>query len=66
MTLDKLGKIAAACGATVIPDPVDGPEFVFDSESFERFTDAVFSMGLDHGLELAQRIVDQRKAEAAP
>lgn len=66
MTLDKLGKIAAACGATVIPDEVDGPEFVFDSESFERFTDAVFSMGLDHGLDLAQRIVDQRKAEAAP
>jgi len=23
-------------------------------------------MGLDHGLDLAQRIVDQRKAEAAP
>ena len=62
MTLDQLGKVAVACGATIIPDEIDGPEFVFDSESFERFTDAVFRKGVEHGLDLAQQIVDNAKA----
>lgn len=62
MTLQELGRLAEVLGATVIPDPTDGPEFVFDSESFERFTDAVFRKGVEHGLDLAQRIVDNVKA----
>lgn len=65
MTLDQLGKVAVACGATIIPDEIDGPEFVFDSESFERFTDAVFRKGVEHGLDLAQQIVDNAKAGGA-
>lgn len=65
MTLQELGRLAEVLGATVIPDETDGPEFVFDSESFERFTDAVFRKGVEHGLDLAQRIVDNVKAEGA-
>jgi hypothetical protein len=65
MTLQELARVAEVLGATVIPDEVDGPEFVFDSESFERFTDAVFRKGVEHGLDLAQRIVDNVKAEGA-
>ena len=64
MTLDQLGKVAVACGATIIPDEIDGPEFVFDSESFERFTDAVFRQGLDFGLQVAQQIAESARQEA--
>jgi hypothetical protein len=62
MTLQELGRLAEVLGATVIPDDVDGPEFVFDAEAFERFTDAVFRKGVEHGLDLAQQIVDNAKA----
>lgn len=65
MTLQELRRLAEVLGATVIPDDVDGPEFVFDSESFERFTDAVFRQGLDFGLQVAARIAAEARAEGA-
>jgi len=58
MTLQELAELAETLGATVIPDEADGPEIIFDADSFEQFTDAVFMAGTDHGLQLCQRLVD--------
>ena len=65
MTLQELGELAEKLGATVIPDEHDGPEFIFCADSFERFTDAVYMAGTDHGLGLAQRLVDSLKTGGA-
>lgn len=65
MTLQELAELAEQLGATVIPDDADGPEFIFDCEAFERFTDAVFVLGTDHGLSLCQQLVDARQRGAA-
>lgn len=63
MTLQQLAELAEKLGATIIPDDADGPEFIFDCEAFERFTDAVFLYGTDHGLLLAQRFIDETGTE---
>jgi hypothetical protein len=65
MTLQELGELAERLGATVIPDEVDGPEFIFDADQFEAFADAIFMAGTDHGLSFAQRLVDSLKSGGA-
>ena len=65
MTLQELAELAEEVGATVIPDEHDGPEFIFDADAFERFTDAIFRAGTDHGLALAQRLVDSLRLGGA-
>ena len=65
MTLQELAELAEEVGATVIPDEHDGPEIIFCADSFERFTDAVFMRGTDHGLALAQRLVDSLRLGGA-
>lgn len=61
MTLLELQTLAESLGALIVPDEHDGPEIIFDAETFETFTDRVFQAGLARGLEIAQRIVDELK-----
>ena len=54
----ELCELAESCGAIVLPDEVDGPEYVFDSAAFESFAAILlqtgFADGLTHALEVAQ------------
>jgi hypothetical protein len=59
LDLQTLLMIAEGCGATVIPDEIDGPEVILDADAFEEFTDQVFQHGTDFGLQLAQAVVDE-------
>lgn len=65
MTLSDLLKLAEKSGALIVPDEVDGPEVVLDSESFEKFTDALYALGIDCGIALVQEAVDRRKITGA-
>jgi len=59
LDLQTLLQIAEGCGALIVPDELDGPEVILDSDAFERFTDQVFQRGIDFGLQLAQTLVDE-------